>query len=290
LLAVIVIAAACCLVSIARVRNQQPPPAAVQMVPQGAPSGVRAGTVDLARVRANAERSLRETAEDTAAARAMLASGDLDGALAAVVRAERKLNFSASVATRIDGISEAQANLAPVASEARGRVRARDALQSARSAASAEVGDDVLAYDRRLRDAQSGIAAVPSRYRREHASEFDEADAALRAKRRTVARQVATAEREARVAEREAAATAAAAARCGDAPDIVEGRTKRYLQQTANDPDSIEVPRCTPPVLTRNCWESRCLVRGRNAFGALVLNAYTVNIAHGSVTGARRSR
>ena len=46
-----------------------------------------------------------------------------------------------------------------------------------------------------------------------------------------------------------------------------------YLQETANDPDSIEVRRCTRPVLTRtDCWTSTCQVRERNAFNALVLN------------------
>jgi hypothetical protein len=49
-----------------------------------------------------------------------------------------------------------------------------------------------------------------------------------------------------------------------------------HVRQTANDPDSIDVERCTDPVLTEaRCWMTQCDVRGKNAFGALVLQRQT---------------
>jgi hypothetical protein len=45
------------------------------------------------------------------------------------------------------------------------------------------------------------------------------------------------------------------------------------VERTAHDPDSIDVENCAVPQLTRgDCWVSECSVRGRNAFGAMVLN------------------
>lgn len=47
---------------------------------------------------------------------------------------------------------------------------------------------------------------------------------------------------------------------------------ERALRQTAHDPDSIDVENCTSPALTRNrCWVTSCNVRGRNAFGGMIL-------------------
>jgi hypothetical protein len=49
-----------------------------------------------------------------------------------------------------------------------------------------------------------------------------------------------------------------------------------FMKQNANDPDSIDVENCTEPVLmTHGCWRYTCDVRGKNAFGALILNRIT---------------
>ncbi|MCA9563342.1 MAG: hypothetical protein KC561_07625 [Myxococcales bacterium] len=54
---------------------------------------------------------------------------------------------------------------------------------------------------------------------------------------------------------------------------------ERLLSRSAHDPGSIDVENCSPPTLTsENCWETTCQVRGRNAFGAQVLNYYTFHM------------
>jgi hypothetical protein len=80
------------------------------------------------------------------------------------------------------------------------------------------------------------------------------------------------AQRKARAAKAEAYA-----ALCGEKPLVsswsgeVVG-LESTLKETANDPDSIDVDKCTDPKLTTdNCWLVTCNVRGKNAFGALIL-------------------
>jgi hypothetical protein len=71
------------------------------------------------------------------------------------------------------------------------------------------------------------------------------------------------------------------AALCGEKPSISswDGEViglERALKETANDPDSIDVEKCTNPVLTtENCWLVTCNVRGKNGFGALILQRHT---------------
>lgn len=71
---------------------------------------------------------------------------------------------------------------------------------------------------------------------------------------------------------------AAYAAICGDPPqrsswdgEIVG--LESHIQQTAHDPDSIDVENCTIPQLTSDkvCWLFTCQVRGKNMFGAKIL-------------------
>jgi hypothetical protein len=70
---------------------------------------------------------------------------------------------------------------------------------------------------------------------------------------------------------------AAYAAMCGDKP-VVGGwdgevvGLESALRQTAHDPGSIDVENCTTPILTQGaCWRFRCNVRGKNMFGAMIL-------------------
>lgn len=86
-----------------------------------------------------------------------------------------------------------------------------------------------------------------------------------------------------RIAAEEAAKAAAQAyqAMCGEAPVLSpwDGELiglESTIKETANDPDSIDVSKCTQPVLTKdNCWLSTCNVRGKNGFGALILQRQT---------------
>ncbi|WP_437638748.1 hypothetical protein [Sorangium sp. So ce854] len=82
-----------------------------------------------------------------------------------------------------------------------------------------------------------------------------------------------------RKAEEEKAA--AYRALCGEAPVLSpwDGEVvglESVIQRTAHDPDSIDVENCTQPILSeKNCWVFSCQVRGKNAFGAKVLNQHT---------------
>jgi hypothetical protein len=78
-------------------------------------------------------------------------------------------------------------------------------------------------------------------------------------------------------AEKEAAYLAL----CGEKPMVSawDGEVvglARVIKDGAHDPDSIVVDKCTVPVLTeRNCWRVTCNVRGKNAFGGLILQRKT---------------
>ena len=68
---------------------------------------------------------------------------------------------------------------------------------------------------------------------------------------------------------------------CGDRPqpDGWDGgliAVDRYMKDRAHDPSSIDSEQCSQPVMTDNCWKTTCKVRGKNAFGAEVLNVHTL--------------
>lgn len=58
---------------------------------------------------------------------------------------------------------------------------------------------------------------------------------------------------------------------------------KSYLKRVANDPDSIEIDRCTAVYHTKNGWLVGCDYRGRNAFGGLIRQSNWFTIVHGTV-------
>lgn len=77
------------------------------------------------------------------------------------------------------------------------------------------------------------------------------------------------------------------AARCGPPPEIIDGKSfdaEFLMAQRANDPGSITSSLCTQPKLTGKCWRTTCLIRGKNAFGALVADEYTFHIGEGKIS------
>lgn len=107
-----------------------------------------------------------------------------------------------------------------------------------------------------------------------------------------VKRQRAMKERERRKAERERREADELAARCGKQPlrstwDGEVPAARVHVERTAHDADSIEVKNCTVPQLTNKfCWITTCDVRGKNVFGAMVLNRVRFSIGkHPSVEG-----
>ncbi|WP_437646422.1 hypothetical protein [Sorangium sp. So ce362] len=96
-----------------------------------------------------------------------------------------------------------------------------------------------------------------------------------------VARERAKIERAEAKRKEEEEKAAAYRALCGEAPMVsawngeVVG-LESVIRRTAHDPDSIDVENCTQPILTeQNCWVFSCQVRGKNAFGAKILNQHT---------------
>lgn len=63
---------------------------------------------------------------------------------------------------------------------------------------------------------------------------------------------------------------------CGAEPPSATGAMsaiRAHVRSTAHDPNSIQDLRCNPPKGTpKKCWKVSCSFRGRNVFGALVLN------------------
>lgn len=59
---------------------------------------------------------------------------------------------------------------------------------------------------------------------------------------------------------------------------------ERYLKIVANDPDSIDIDKCTQVYHTKSGWLVGCVYRGKNGFGAMVRNANWFTIVKGRVT------
>lgn len=232
-------------------------------------------------------------ARDVAAVRAGLPTigahldaGRLDEALAAVLAAERGFAAVRPLQPPADGLQEGRAELTPLAAQTRSRIAARDVPAAALAHAQAEPGD-VIAYDATLLGDLDALRAIEAPWRDERA--IRESTRAIERRRRSIRRNVQRATRE--LAERQARALL-----CGDTPPVVGGwdgelvGSEAYMRRSAHDPDSVDVENCTAPVLTRNfCWVSRCQVRGKNAFGAMVLNTMAFSVGRAGILGAERA-
>jgi hypothetical protein len=102
-------------------------------------------------------------------------------------------------------------------------------------------------------------------------------DAKLKLVKRPAERQGAALKKEQDSLEKKRTEEAIWKAACGDPPkrspwDGEIYGLKSALKETAHDPHSIEVSDCSEPVLSeKSCWVFHCKVRGKNAFGALIL-------------------
>lgn len=82
-----------------------------------------------------------------------------------------------------------------------------------------------------------------------------------------------------------AQASADASAR-GDMPSISDGAVEaveHYLLRHANDPDSLRMAGCTLPDPSGAFWKTTCSYRGKNGYGAVVLNQGTFYVQHDTV-------
>jgi len=65
---------------------------------------------------------------------------------------------------------------------------------------------------------------------------------------------------------------------------------KEYLKQVANDPSSIKIESCTEVFQTKDGWRVGCDYRGKNSFGAMVLESNWFTIRNGEVVKVDSSR
>jgi hypothetical protein len=156
--------------------------------------------------------------------------------------------------------------------------RARSAKQEW-LAADALYGGALAALDKLERAVPDARVAVPTDF--DAPSKRSELEALRKAIATPVAhaqiradKEDATQQRKRNEQSREAAAYAST---CGERPRLGawDGEVvglERAIKQQAHDPDSIDVENCTEPVFTAGeCWKFQCDVRGKNAFGAMVL-------------------
>ncbi len=153
-------------------------------------------------------------------------------------------------------------------------------------------GPDLLEYRDLLVRRVEALNAIPAIVREKYSDELSRATRAVEKKLKAIHRPVAIAEKKRAAEEKLRAEAAALTYVCGDAPKISpwDGElvgSESFLARNAHDPDSIDVEHCTTPVLTKKaCWVSRCQVRGRNAFGALVLNAMIFSAGRAGILAA----
>ena len=74
-------------------------------------------------------------------------------------------------------------------------------------------------------------------------------------------------------------------ARYGMPAEYPETLVRVLLRHEAHDPDSIQIASCTPLTMTEDYgWVTRCSYRGKNAFGATVLNTNLFAVNNGTVS------
>ena len=155
----------------------------------------------------------------------------------------------------------------PIASEA-APPSAADIIAGVVASAASPTPPDVLAYNRQLVADSDTLRNIPEPDQTTHRRAIRDALRAVAQRQRSLRDEIRAA------SEREALTLI-----CGSVAPSVGGwdgeliGSEAYMQRTAHDPDSIDVENCTVPILTRQlCWTTVCQVRGRNAFGAMVMN------------------
>jgi hypothetical protein len=134
------------------------------------------------------------------------------------------------------------------------------------------------AYDAAL-DLVRVMEKAPDQAKSYLPKDFDAAKKKTEAEKqkRAIAGPVATEKKRLEQEEKKRKEAETYAALCGEAPGIGawDGEViglESALKKTAHDPDSIDVENCTTPVLTgKVCWVFICDVRGKNMFGAMIL-------------------
>lgn len=205
--------------------------------------------------------------------------------------AEVKANEAAALVPELDGLKEFRERLGPeVARERAQRAYGKGAAAAKEQLAAAAklvLARSYVDADVQLRRVAGMIDRIPA----EQTTYLDVG--ATRKKTDRLLKQIAPMVKKERArVEREKREAATLEAKCGRSParsgwDGEVVGTESYVARTAHDPDSIDVENCTTPTLTkRHCWLTTCDVRGKNAFGAMVLTRMRFSIAHSVVLGS----
>lgn len=236
-------------------------------------------------LRAHAQEAIAQTTQAVAEAKHEMERGD-------VAAAERELVIAQTIVAKYQGLRPPDPNMASLStlvSEQTEDVTTidkvtrtlRDGSRDLEDAAEKARNRNYVAADQALERVLRGLSVPPRLAAWLPMNDVNRLRAAAQAKKRAIAWGVTKQEAAIAAAERKQQAANAAAEMyeklCGDKPERSgwDGEIiglERHIKETANDPDSIDVEKCTVPVMTeKRCWVSTCNVRGKNAFGALIL-------------------
>jgi hypothetical protein len=107
----------------------------------------------------------------------------------------------------------------------------------------------------------------------------------LRQEKRTIERKMKAAQKKLEKVQKAETRAEVYRTLCGDEPARSAWDNEIYdvtsaVEAAAHDPDSIDVENCTPPRLSsKNCWVTTCDIRGKNMFGAMILNRKSFSIS-----------
>lgn len=286
-----VVGAAALLGTFAGVTARREEAANAQRVRVAEAARTRAAADRAATVRVAAPELMAQTRTNLDRARGLLQGGQFDEAHAAAEASKAALAETASLVPPVQGVAPLVVEADSLFQDSANLSAIQAALHDAQEAKTTRPGsDDALAWSARLETLAATLRQAPpvavARFGEDLSREAD----ALDRQRARYRRQVDRAQR----AENERIARIAV---CGDRPPLIGGfdgelvGSESYVARAANDPDSIDVANCTPPVLTeRACWVTDCDVRGRNAFGALVLSRYRFSVGRAGIFEARPVR
>ncbi len=224
-----------------------------------------------AQLRQEAQQRLATITQQIDAAEAQINAGDYEDASVALGAPLAAAGELAGMPNPPTGAPAALQRAQATHQRAVGFISARQSIESATTTATgarAAARDNALHTQQNIDNALAALNAIQGEPADEFHSDIARARRNLERASRSIAPQV-------RRQEREIRRLAELMVRCGTKPSDLRVRVEStsLMEQAAHDPDSIEVDNCSEPQLdNRACWTWSCNVRGRNMFGALVLN------------------
>lgn len=222
-------------------------------------------------LRQEAQQRLASIAQQLDAAEGQINAGDYAAASTALATPLAAAGELAGMPNPPTGASEALQRAQAANQRAQAFISARQHIEAATTAAAtarANAQENALHAQQQIDDAVTALGTIQGETADTFRADISRARRDLERASRSIAPQV-------RRQEREIARLAELMVRCGTRPtDLrVRAESASLMRQAAHDPGSIDVDNCSAPQLDdRACWTWACNVRGRNMFGALVLN------------------